>query len=202
MFAEEYTPRHRGFDEHVGYLQGCLSEATHIASCCQPGKNSGDKEFVCDAPKGKDYRGYDWWSSLTADAHGESVPDPTANHSSSASIIGNTAVDFIKRQQNAKEPFFLTLPFQNIHEPYTVEEKYRDLYQSYTNLTQDEITMFGYISEMDFEVGEVVAALKATGAYDNTIIAFTSDNGAPPAGTTHITHTYIPYDSTCFGMSC
>merc|ERR1712217_666116 len=35
---------------------------------------------------------------------------------------------------------------------------------------------------MDTAVGEVLKALKASSRYENTIIIFSSDNGAPPAG--------------------
>ena len=34
-------------------------------------------------------------------------------------------------------------------------------------------------SEMDTGIGEIVASLKATGAYNTTLICFTSDNGGP-----------------------
>ena len=47
-----------------------------------------------------------------------------------------------------------------------------------------EKTMFGYITEMDDAVGEIVGALQAApgGLYANTVFVFSSDNGAPPAG--------------------
>ena len=38
----------------------------------------------------------------------------------------------------------------------------------------------GYISELDDAVGSVVAKLKSTGAYDDTIVVFSSDNGLSP----------------------
>lgn len=41
--------------------------------------------------------------------------------------------------------------------------------------------MYGYISEMDDVVGNITATLKAKGLYDNTLIIFSSDNGAPNA---------------------
>ena len=37
-------------------------------------------------------------------------------------------------------------------------------------------------SEMDTGIGEMVASLKATGAYNSTLICFTSDNGGPTNG--------------------
>lgn len=66
--------------------------------------------------------------------------------------------------------------------PYTADPAYVDLYRNNPHLTDDEKTMFGYISELDDAVGDIVAALKASGQYNNTVIIFSSDNGAPPAG--------------------
>ena len=53
--------------------------------------------------------------------------------------------------------------------------------------TDDERTLFGYITEMDDAVGAVNAALNASGAYANSITVFSSDNGAPgsPLGALH-----------------
>ena len=44
-----------------------------------------------------------------------------------------------------------------------------------------EMTMFGYITELDDAVGSIIRKLQSTNAEDNTIIIFSSDNGAPPA---------------------
>merc|ERR1712100_382453 len=49
-----------------------------------------------------------------------------------------------------------------------------------------EMTMWGYISEMDEQVGKVIAALKGVpGAYENSVIVFSSDNGAPNVKDVH-----------------
>lgn len=37
------------------------------------------------------------------------------------------------------------------------------------------------LSKLDEGIGEVVAALQATGMLDNTIIVFSTDNGGPAA---------------------
>lgn len=185
MFRQSALPRQRGFDEHMGYLQGCGSEATHLTHCCMPGPNvsSGDHDFVCQPHAGdtKEMRGYDWFKSAPG---GDSEADPSANHTRSAVMIGDAAVEYIGRvrKQSDTKPFFLLLPFQNIHSPYTSEQRHRDLYpaDSYTEL---ERTIFGLLSEMDEQVGRVVAALKEDPAvYDNTVIVFSSDNGAPHSG--------------------
>ena len=41
--------------------------------------------------------------------------------------------------------------------------------------------MYGYISEMDDVVGDVIDALRDSKELENTLIIFSSDNGAPPA---------------------
>jgi len=171
MFKEEYTPWKRGFDEHMGYLQGCESSWTHVASCCSAENPTSDQNYVCPAGK-KDYRGYDWFKA--------GKPDFTVNGTNSADLIRQAAVSFLKRQSKT-EPFFLYLPLQNIHAPYDCEKRFKDLYTSAEGLTDEEKTMFGYISEMDNVVGSVIHTLHGQGLYNNSVIIFSSDNGAPNA---------------------
>eukprot|EP00035_Acanthoeca_spectabilis_P016511 m.338095 g.338095 ORF g.338095 m.338095 type:complete len:554 (+) comp16533_c6_seq7:3379-5040(+) len=180
MYKDAYTPRHRGFDEHMGYYQGCESAYTHVAACCSAGSPSNDQNFVCDHGEGQ-YLGYDWWKS--GDSGGDSVPDPTVNHTNSATLISAAAVDFLQRSATAGSttPWFMYLPFQNIHGPYTCDNEFRVMYNN-SRFTFGEQTMFGYITEMDTKVGEIVAQLKTVPSQlSNTIFIFSSDNGAPPA---------------------
>ena len=37
--------------------------------------------------------------------------------------------------------------------------------------------MFGYLTEMDYAVGKIVAKVDEIGATDNTVYIFSSDNG-------------------------
>lgn len=48
MFKEEYTPARRGFDEHMGYYQGCESAWTHVSACCGAGSEYNDSHYVCN----------------------------------------------------------------------------------------------------------------------------------------------------------
>lgn len=195
-FKEEYTPMGRGFDEHVGYYQGCGSAYTHIAACCTAGSDTHDQDFVCE-PGGwtnnthsakKDFRGYDWFASGPSPNDGVSVPDFSKNHSNSATLIKEAALDFLGR--NAKlpgTPFFLYLPFQNVHSPYTCDQEWYDKYAAINasgkhSFNAGEMTMFGYMTEMDAAVGEVMTAFHKSGKYENSFTIFSSDNGAPPAG--------------------
>lgn len=194
MFMEKYTPMGRGFDEHMGYYQGCESAYTHIAACCKAGSPDSDQDFVCrpghwsanythSAPK--DYRGYDWFKSGWPN-QGVSKPDLSANHTNSATLITEAAVEFLDRMKSAAHPFFLYLPFQNIHSPYTCDARFRNQYKP-SRFTPGEQTMFGYITELDTAVGTIMQAFKASGKYNNSFVIFSSDNGAPP-GTPDVNH--------------
>ena len=102
MYKPEYMPINRGFDVDEGYLQGCGSEFTHIASCCHAGSNTHDENYTCDASKGKDYRGFDWFKN------GE--PDFSANETNSAWLIRDGAINYLENVKK-EEPFFMYLPF-------------------------------------------------------------------------------------------
>eukprot|EP00658_Telonema_sp_P-2_P006088 TRINITY_DN12316_c0_g1_i2.p1 TRINITY_DN12316_c0_g1~~TRINITY_DN12316_c0_g1_i2.p1 ORF type:complete len:562 (-),score=99.42 TRINITY_DN12316_c0_g1_i2:379-2064(-) len=178
MFKQSYTPIRRGFDEHMGYYQGCESKYTHVAACCTAGSPDHDNEYVCHDQM--QYEGYDWFKSGVG--QNTSLPDPTANQTSSAELIGDAAVEFLQRQSNGDRPWFLYLPFQNIHGPYTTTPEYRGLFNS-SEFSEGEKTIFGYIAEMDAAVGRVMNQLTSVpDMYQNTVIVFSSDNGAPNAG--------------------
>nr|XP_045584705.1 arylsulfatase I-like [Procambarus clarkii]XP_045584706.1 arylsulfatase I-like [Procambarus clarkii]XP_045584707.1 arylsulfatase I-like [Procambarus clarkii]XP_045584708.1 arylsulfatase I-like [Procambarus clarkii]XP_045584709.1 arylsulfatase I-like [Procambarus clarkii]XP_045584710.1 arylsulfatase I-like [Procambarus clarkii] len=73
------------------------------------------------------------------------------------------------------DPLFLLLSLQAVHGPVEVPLKYRRMHRSEMNL--DRRTFHGMVSAMDEVVGRVVAQLKASGLYHNSVIVFTSDNG-------------------------
>ncbi len=77
------------------------------------------------------------------------------------------AVDFIER--NAGRPFLLYLAHSMPHVPLYVSDKYRDKTQQ---------GRFGdVIEEIDWSVGQVLAALKKHDLDEKTLVIFTSDNG-------------------------
>ena len=86
--------------------------------------------------------------------------------------LGDRAVDFIRRQAPAKQPFLLYLPLTSPHTPLAVNEPW--LEKSGLNLYAD------FVMETDAVVGRVLNALQETGAAENTFVLFTSDNGCAP----------------------
>lgn len=96
----------------------------------------------------------------------------------STHLIAKEACRLIREKQ-ADKPLFLYLPFNAVHGPYQVPDKYT---QSYQALVGTRRAYAGMLSAMDEAVGQVVVALKETGLLDNTLIIFSSDNGGPSPG--------------------
>ncbi len=77
------------------------------------------------------------------------------------------AVQFIEKHQ--QEPFFLYLAHSMPHVPLFVSDKFAG---------QSPRGLFGdVIAEVDWSVGQILAALQRCGIDDNTLVIFTSDNG-------------------------
>jgi len=78
------------------------------------------------------------------------------------------ATDWISKNKN--NPFFLYFATTNIHHPFTPAPRFKGTSQA---------GLYGdYIHELDWMVGEIVKSLEENGLTENTMIIFTSDNGA------------------------
>lgn len=122
-------------------------------------------------------------------------PDnPTARTNYSADLIHEKAVDYIK-QQNSKKPFFIYLPYTLPHADLDVPHD--SVYDFYVKAFDDlpdappkseipnsfyepyrHAALAAMISRLDKYVGEIVALVEKKGLAKNTLIIFTSDNGA------------------------
>ena len=85
------------------------------------------------------------------------------------------AVKFI--ENNSQKPFFLFLPYNAPHGPLQAPEKYVNRFPDIENPLRKIYA--GMISSMDDGIGKILTKLKEEKIYDNTIVFFLSDNGAP-----------------------
>jgi len=91
------------------------------------------------------------------------------------------AVDFIKRQKT--QPFFLYLAFNAVHIPMQATDKYLARFMHIAD--EQRRTYAAMLSAMDDGIGRTLAALRAEGLEENTLVIFFNDNGGPTmAGTT------------------
>jgi arylsulfatase A-like enzyme len=91
-------------------------------------------------------------------------------------LIVGKATDYIKRQAEAGKPFFTYVGLANLHPPQKVHPDFDQT---------DPSRLGGYadvMAEMDHRVGQIVDCVDQAGIADNTLIVFSSDNGAGMIG--------------------
>ena len=82
------------------------------------------------------------------------------------------AVDYIREQSKSSDPFFLFFSTTSPHTPIVPVKQFQNTTQA---------GPYGdYIAQTDEAVGQIVAALKAAGVYQDTLLVVSSDNGPAP----------------------
>lgn len=93
-------------------------------------------------------------------------------------LLAKEACRLIETQDQGK-PLFLYIPFNAVHSPMQVPDRYLAPYQA---LKGEHRQLAGMLACADEAVGKIVGALEKKGMRDNTLIVFSSDNGGPPPG--------------------
>jgi len=86
------------------------------------------------------------------------------------------AVAYIDRHQ--KEPFYLYLTFNAVHQPLQATAKYLDRFPNIQD--RQRRTYAAMLSAMDDGIGAVLRKLREAGIEDDTLVFFFSDNGGAP----------------------
>ncbi len=101
---------------------------------------------------------------------------PIAPDCEPAEVLDNLfdrSIDFVTAQKDSGKPFFLYMPLTAPHTPVLPSAEYQD---------KSKVGPYGdFVMMVDGLLGKLVAALKANGQWENTIVVFTSDNGFAPA---------------------
>ncbi|GAA3651373.1 sulfatase family protein [Flavivirga jejuensis] len=87
-------------------------------------------------------------------------------------VLAGKAVDWITEKTTAKnkKPFFMYMATTHIHHPFTPGKNFQG---------KSDAELYGdFVQELDWMVGKVLSALEKQGVADNTLVIFTSDNGA------------------------
>ena len=104
------------------------------------------------------------------------VAHPHRIYGDDSKFIADLTNDFINRQTNKKQPFFVYAAFHAVHKPTIAVGSYKKYYIN-LNYSHSEANFYGTITAMDAAIGEIRQKLYDLGIANNTMIWFTSDNG-------------------------
>lgn len=176
-------PLNHGFDYFFGHTSARKHYLNHVSEI--------EDQFIADIEKhnkkGQSLRQGALWDNY----------DQIDTVAFSTELFGKKACDFIN--SNKKEPFFLQLSFNAVHnfthqlpENYLKEnslkgyhdwdpnaEDYREWYVQgrYPNNPEGREHYLGQLHFLDQEIGRVMDCLKENRLIDNTLVIFISDNG-------------------------
>ncbi|KAL4235780.1 hypothetical protein ACF0H5_004171 [Mactra antiquata] len=81
----------------------------------------------------------------------------------------------IIEDHDKSKPLFLYLPFQAVHDPIQVPQRFEDMYP---NIQTDVRRKYcGMVSALDEAIGNVTDTLRKNNMFDESLIIFTADNG-------------------------
>jgi len=90
----------------------------------------------------------------------------------------NEAIGLLEKWNNTDTPFFLNLWFDVPHTPYEPAPEPHISKYAEMGATGDQLYFRSMVSNLDENIGRLVEKLKELEMYENTLILFTSDNGA------------------------
>jgi arylsulfatase A-like enzyme len=85
----------------------------------------------------------------------------------------------IVTEHDAKTPLLLYVPFNAVHTPHQVPERYKE---PYAQMPEPRRTYAGMLAAMDEAIGQIVDAVEKKGLRKETLFIFSSDNGGPRPG--------------------
>ncbi|RME72756.1 MAG: sulfatase [Verrucomicrobia bacterium] len=91
-------------------------------------------------------------------------------------VFFDAAIDYIRERAAAEEPFFVYLATYVPHHPHTLPDP--KLAEKYRNRVPADVAwFFASIEYIDRRIGDLRAALEASGVADDTLFIFLTDNG-------------------------
>ena len=97
---------------------------------------------------------------------------PDFNHTKVLSDLTDRSISYIERQADLSQPFFLYFALPAPHTPILPTTEF--IGSSNSNLYGD------FVLQVDHVVGQIADILVSNNIHENTLIIFTSDNGASP----------------------
>ncbi len=180
------APEHQGFDHFYGYL--CQRVAhnyypTHLWRDGEKAAIEGAEYFASSQRLEQPLESVDAYYERFGDGEKRYAP----------ALIADDMIAWTKSKAEGGEPFFLyyasVIPHLALQVPREYVERYPAewdeapyLGKPYLPHPSPRRAYAGMISYLDDQVGRIIETLKATDQLENTILIFTSDNGATYTG--------------------
>ncbi len=129
------------------------------------------------------YFGYNYWASnfYNSTRVWENYKHAGKQKDYNTDVFTDTALSFIKKQLKIKKPFFVQIHYQAVHD--SLKPKAPDKYFSHFNSESYDLNNFyAHVYGVDENVKRIIDYLDSQNVLKNTIIVFTSDNGAQSGG--------------------
>lgn len=182
----KYLPTVHGFDEFHGYLY-------HLDAMSDPYWYSYPKDPAFREKYGPRNVLHCWATNVDDDTvqprwgrigkqkivdDGPLPPHPMKdvkyNMETFDEVLTQDAIEFMKKAKEAGKPFFIWQNPTRMHVWTHLSDKYKALMNSQTNYGLEEAGM----AQLDDNIGVLMQTLDDLGLADNTIVIFTTDNGA------------------------
>lgn len=96
-------------------------------------------------------------------------------------VFTDEAINFMNQAIVAENPFYVQLHYHAVHD--SLEPRAPDKYfNRFDSDSYDLNNFYAHVYGVDFNVNRIINFLKEKGHYENTLIVFTSDNGAMCGG--------------------
>ncbi|EMI58228.1 arylsulfatase A [Rhodopirellula sallentina SM41] len=92
-----------------------------------------------------------------------------------ADVLADQAVKFINANKNGDDPLFIHMAYYLIHTPFV---PVKGMVDKYADRGKKKATYASMIEKMDESIGKLMKGLDDAGLHANTLVLFTSDNGA------------------------
>jgi arylsulfatase A-like enzyme len=164
----------------AGYTTGIFGK-WHLGDSApyQPNRRGFDEVFIhgCGGI-GQSYPG------TCSDAPGNSYFSPTLMHNGKfektdgycTDVFFRQALNWIGEKRKGKAPFFAYIPTNAPHAPLNCPKEYEDMYTA-MKLDQKLAKYYGMVTNIDDNLGKLMAKLKEWGMERDTILVFMTDNG-------------------------
>jgi arylsulfatase A-like enzyme len=175
----KYLPCQHGFDQFFGYLYhlDAMSDPSWYSYPKDPAfvAKYGPRNMVqCEASETDDPTVMPRWGKVGKQRLTDAGPLPPKRMETVDDEILAKSLAFMDKARSDGKPFFVWLNPTRMHVFTFLADKYKTLMNSETNYGLEEAGMV----QLDDIVGSVLKYLKDNNLDENTIVAFSTDNGA------------------------